>query len=219
MEWVGRILPQENRLTKTRRKMQIINHPKKGSSIKVDPIRNMSAIQDIKDLLQDQPRNMCLFTLGINTAYRASELLSLKVGDVTHLKVGDVIEIKQMKNHKYRQATLNGVSYKALQHWLAVHPTQLPNSALFMSQRGGVIGVSYMCQLMKSWCKQVGLNGNYGSHSLRKTWGYHQRTMNRENADVSLLMRAYGHASETQTLAYLGIQPKEIKSLYLDIEL
>lgn len=36
---------------------------------------------------------------------------------------------------------------------------------------------------------------------------------------VALLMRAYGHASETQTLEYLCIQPKEIRDLYLTMEL
>jgi integrase len=34
----------------------------------------------IKKILADRPRDLCLFTLGINTAYRANELLSLKVG-------------------------------------------------------------------------------------------------------------------------------------------
>lgn len=36
---------------------------------------------------------------------------------------------------------------------------------------------------------------------------------------VPLLMRAYGHSSEAQTLEYLCIQPKEINELYLQMEL
>ena len=42
------------------------NHPKAGSSTKVQPIRDMKAIKRIKKVLADQPRNLCLFTLGIN---------------------------------------------------------------------------------------------------------------------------------------------------------
>ena len=30
-------------------------------------------------------------------------------------------------------------------------------------------------QKVKSWCRTINLKGNFGSHSLRKTWGYHQR--------------------------------------------
>ncbi len=199
--------------------MQKKNHPQQGSSIKVDPIRDRNTIMAIKDLLKDKPRDLCLFTLGINTAFRANELLSLKVGDVAHLQIGDFIELKQMKNKKYRSATLNRVSYEAIQRWLYLHPDPRPHIPLFLSRQGGAITVNYLWKLLKGWCKAVGLEGNFGTHTLRKTWGYHQRTSNPENASVSLLMRAYGHTSEAQTLEYLGIQPKEINSLYLDLEL
>jgi hypothetical protein len=43
------------------------NHPPKGSSIKVDPIRKIKDIKAIKKLLHDKPRDLCLFTLGVNT--------------------------------------------------------------------------------------------------------------------------------------------------------
>ena len=65
------------------------NHPKKGSSIKVEPIRDLKAIKRIKKLYADRPRDICLFTFGINTAYRANELVSIKVGQVAHLNAGD----------------------------------------------------------------------------------------------------------------------------------
>jgi integrase len=83
------------------------NHPKKGARIKVEPIRDLAAIAAIKLNLSHQPRNLCLFTLGINTAYRASELLSMTVGQVSHLKVGDRLDVKQRKTQKYRAVTLN----------------------------------------------------------------------------------------------------------------
>ena len=57
-------------------KGQNFNHPRKGASIKVHPIRRLEDISAIKTLLENQPRNLCLFTMGINTAYRAGELLT-----------------------------------------------------------------------------------------------------------------------------------------------
>ena len=68
------------------------NHPAAGSTIKVEPIRDKRAIARIKKILVDRPRDLCLFTLGINTAYRANELLSLKVGQVKNLQAGDVLD-------------------------------------------------------------------------------------------------------------------------------
>jgi integrase len=53
---------------------------------------------------------LCLFSLGINTAYRASELLAIKVGDVRHLQPGDVLTRKQSKTQKYRGVVLNAAA-------------------------------------------------------------------------------------------------------------
>jgi len=40
------------------------NHPRKGSSIAVDPIRDPKAIETIKRLLQDRPRDLLLFVMA-----------------------------------------------------------------------------------------------------------------------------------------------------------
>lgn len=187
--------------------------PPPGSSIKVDPIRDLEAIRRIKRNLSGAPRDLCLFTLGINTAYRANELLSIKVGQIDHLRAGDRLDLKQSKTRDYRDATLNPTVIKSLQGWLKVHPAPTPAAPLFVSQRRReAICVSTLNHLVKKWCAEVGLSGNYGSHTLRKTWGYHQRIQNA--APTPLLMVAYGHATEAQTLAYLGIQPDEIRALY-----
>ena len=74
------------------------NHPKPGSRIKVEPIRTKTAIDHIKRILRDQPRNLCLFTLSINPAFRAGELLSIRLGQIRHLQVGDALDLKQSKS-------------------------------------------------------------------------------------------------------------------------
>ncbi len=73
------------------------NHPRKGAGIKVEPIRDLKAIKRIKHYLSNKSRDFCLFTFGINTAYCANELLSVRLGDFAHLQVGDVLELKQSK--------------------------------------------------------------------------------------------------------------------------
>lgn len=194
-------------------KSQATNHPKRGSSIKVEPIRELGAIQAIKTHLARGPRDLCLFTLGINTAYRANELVSLRVGDVAYLKPGDRIDLKQSKNGHYRATRMNGVVHQTVQNWLTEHPEPAAHAPLFKSQRGmSALCVSEVSRKVKAWCAAVGLHGNYASHTMRKTWGYHQRkTFGRPTA---LLTQAYGHASEAQTLAYLCIDPEEVEELY-----
>ena len=190
------------------------NHPKKGSTTKVEPIRTPKSIRAIKKNLKEHPRDLCLFTFGINTAYRAGEILSLTVGKVQHLKAGDRLEIKQPKSKKYRAITVNKTVEITLQNWLLQHPKKDALQApLFISQRTGrVLTVSTVNNLVKKWCGDIKLAGNYGSRSMRKTWGYHQRVYN--NQPIPLLMVAFGHTSQAQTLDYLCVQDDEIRDLY-----
>ena len=83
------------------------NHPIKGSTIKVDPIRKLKHIEAIKELLKDNPRNLCLFTLGINTNLRASDLVNLTINQVAYLNPGDELCIKEKKTGKLRCISLN----------------------------------------------------------------------------------------------------------------
>lgn len=199
------------------------NHPKAGSTTKVEPIRDLSAIAAIKKNLSARPRDLCLFTLGINTAYRANELLSIRVGQVAHLRCGDTLDLMQSKNQRHRMITLNGTAASAIQDWLTLHPGPEDAAPLFPSQRTRkALTVSPFINMVKSWCREAGLKGNYGSHTLRKTWGYHQLRGNTKTPPhlvLPLLMEAYGHARQQQTLEYLCIQSDEVASLFMQVEL
>jgi len=193
------------------------NHPKKGSSIIVEPIKSLKAIKRIKKLREDTPRDLCLFTVGINTGLRAGELLSLTLGDVQHLVAGDALQLKQSKNGEYRRVTVNQAVVDAIDLWLEEHPDPRDAAPLFPSRMTGeALTVSEVRKKIKRWCAEVGLRGNYGSHTMRKTWGYQQRQDRQKKGEniLPVLTRAYGHKSEAQTLDYLCIQPEEIEDLY-----
>lgn len=189
------------------------NHPKKGSSIKVEPIRDKAAIKRIKKNLSDNPMYSALFCLGINCAFRAGDLLSIKVKQVRNLQTGGQLTVKEKKTGKSRTVNVNRNCVEAIQVLLASRDYQ-SEDYLFLGKRG-VLTVSSLSNLVKKWCKEAGLghNGeNYSSHSLRKTWGFMQRT--EFHASLPVLMRAYGHSSQNQTLTYLGIQEEEVQDLY-----
>jgi integrase len=192
------------------------NHPKKDSTIKVEPIREIRDIKSIKKLLADNPRNLCLFVLGINTNLRASDLLRITVGQVRHCRAGDEITLKEKKTGKQRRITLNKSAVTAIQDLLATSPMS-DESPLFFSQRGQVLIVPSVNRLVKSWCRAINLKGNFGSHTLRKTFGYHQRVQ--LNTSIPELMIMFNHSNQKQTLDYLCIQPDEIRDAYMKLEL
>jgi integrase len=194
-------------------KGQNINHPKAGSHISVEPIRSIKNIKAIKKILYDKPRNLCLFTLGINTNLRASDLLNVKVNQVSSLKAGDDLILKEIKTSKARRITINKTVYEALRG-LLMADNYRPDDFLFKSQRGSVLTVPSLSRLVKEWCKTINLKGNYASHSLRKTWGYQQRVQ--FGTGIPVLMECFNHSTQKQTLDYLCVQDEEIKSVYMN---
>jgi len=196
-------------------KGQNANRPAKGSTIKVDPIKKLKDIKSIKTLLKDKPRDLCLFAVGINTNLRASDLLRLTVGEVRNLKPGDDLTLKEKKTGKHRRITLNKAVVTSIQGLLKsqLHAGSDDDTPLFTGQRG-CLTVPSVNRLVKGWCRSINLKNNYGSHTLRKTFGYHQRvTFGR---GVPELMVVFNHSTQRQTLEYLCIQPDEVKSIYLN---
>jgi len=191
------------------------NRPVEGSQIAVLPIRDQKDIKLIKKHLADNPRDLALFTLGINTNLRASDLLKITIGQVRHLKPGDeIFRYKEKKTRKERTITINQTVHDTIQALLATMPEAQDDAPLFQSRKGGAaLTVSTLNNMVKAWCKEINLKGNYGSHTLRKTFGYIHRTVFK--TDIPTLMTMFNHSSQKQTLDYLCIQPEEIKDAYM----
>lgn len=148
--------------------------------------------------------------MGVNTGFRASDLLSITIGQVQGLRPGDELEVKEKKTGKYRRISLNATTIKAIRRLLVTAAAE-DAAPLFGGQRGPLT-VPVVSRMVKEWARAIGLEGNYASHSLRKTWGYHQRVYFKTSLPV--LMEAFGHAHQRQTLDYLCIQPREIRRVY-----
>jgi integrase len=192
-------------------KGQNSNHPVKGSSITIEPIRKKKTIADLKKLLEGNPFDYALFVVGINTNLRASDLLNLKVGDVKDLKADDSIELKEQKTKKKKMVTFNENAVAAIQGLINSRDYD-QDDYLFIGQRGTVLQVPSLNLKIKRWMKRLGVKGNYGSHSLRKTWTYLQYKFC--NAPLPELMKALNHSSQKVTLRYIGIQDKDMQKLY-----
>ena len=157
-------------------KGQNFNRPLKGEQIKVEPIKDVKDIKAIKKLLSDNPRDYALFVVGINTNLRASDLLGITAGQVRNLQPMDEITLKERKTGKGRRISLNKACVEAIKSLLGSQPYK-DEESLFKGQRG-TLTVPSVNRLVKSWCSSVNLKGNYGSHSLRKTWGFYSNYRN-----------------------------------------
>ena len=85
---------------------------------------------------------------------------------------------------------------------------------LFPSQKGKHLQPLAVNKLMKKWTSAINLEGNYGCHTLRKTFGDIQRT--EFGVGFEIICKRFGHSNPSITMRYLGIQDKEVNGILLN---
>ena len=205
------------------------NNCKTGERQTVYPIKTHKDIIAMANWLYEHKDNkyVLAFTLGINLGLRANELLDLKMNQVfspdgsvrlieDEEDTSDGIDIYQSKTKKHRTVFLNAACKDALEWAFPIKGAYLHSEGyLFPSREGGAIQVGTFRKVLKEAAAACGLKQNIGTHTCRKTWGWHQYKYNSEkaNLDITMLQRAFGHSSPEVTLRYLGITDEEDLSL------
>lgn len=170
----------------------------------VQPIRDPEVINGVKQYLKLRSlRNYLFFCLGIYSGLRVSDLLSLRVGMVKGSHVS-IIEKKTKKPKKF-------LIHPAIRDDLNKHIAgKNDGEFLFPSRqikkknrlKGQPFDRSTAYKMLNDAAKEFGLE-EIGTHTMRKTWGYHLYTMDPSN--LALLMKMFNHSDQTTTLLYIGV--------------
>jgi integrase len=172
----------------------------------VQPIRDQEKINQMYEVLRKQSeRNFILFLLGISLGLRISDLLTLKKEDLYQSHIW-IWEKKTKKSKKYRkQVRIPGYIKK----YLISYADKLNDGDyVFKSRQGGnrPIDRSTAYRILNKAAKEVNLK-EIGTHTLRKTFGYH---FYKKTKDVATLQKLFNHSSPEITLRYIGITQDEI---------
>jgi len=179
----------------------------------VQPIRSKEKIEEIKAVLKENgTRDLLLFSMGINTGLRISDLLKLKVIDV---KNKSHVEIKEQKTGKVKRFPILG----NLQSMLEEYTRNKDLSEYLFKSRNGknkpiTRVMAYM--ILNNACRKCGIQDRIGMHSLRKTFSYHHyQTFH----DVAILQYLLNHSSPSITLRYIGIAQDNVEQTLQQFEL
>jgi len=185
----------------------------------VEPIRDRKRIAQIRNILRGQGRyrDLLLFVVGINTALRISDLLRLRIGDFLDEagRIRPRFWIREQKRDKRHEIVINDSIREAWREYQATYSdiASRPDHFVFFNARSRYtqpIKRGQAWKFITAICRDIGLNGNYGTHSLRKTWGYHARL---QGVDLALIMHKLNHASLIYTKRYLGITDDELHAV------
>ena len=178
----------------------------------VEPIRDIDTIQKIKDILaQNGTRDLLLFVMGINSGLRISDLLPLTKKDV----ITGTVTITETKTGKTKKFPLNEAIKNILNHYI---PTLKDNDLLFPSRNGNNKSLTRQqaYNIINRACRKAGITDNIGTHTLRKTFGYHHY---QQYKDVAILQTILNHSAPSITLKYIGINQDLINQSYNDFAL
>lgn len=186
--------------------------------MKVEPIRSKKKIKQMYQLLKGMDtKYSVLFKLGVNTGLRISDIIKLKVCDIYNQKMEfkEHLILIEQKTKKNKMILLNKTSRECLEQYIR-ESHRLYDDYLFYSRKGGHIGRVQVYRVLREAANVLGIE-HFGTHSMRKTWGYWTYKMSKYN--IGLIMDTLNHSSPSVTLRYIGINQDEKDNLYSMVQL
>jgi integrase len=190
----------------------------------VSPIKDLSKIKEVKRLMTEKQdfRDLLIFTLGINAGLRISDILKLKWRDIVYQngKIREEVLVKEKKTGKTKKFPLNDAVVESVKFYMEKVEKVDSEEWIFQSRKrnGGSRPISRIAawQMINKYCKSAGIKENVGTHTLRKTFGYHQY---KNGTDIAMLQKMLNHSSPKITLRYIGIEREEMNERYKSVNL
>lgn len=156
-----------------------------------------------------------IWNVGLNLALRISDLLSIQFSDIK----GDRLILCEGKAGKLAKIKLNEKARVIIERIRSEHPDHV---YLFQSYRNRwstnraskPLSRRYVSQAISMIGEEVGLD--LGTHSMRKTRGYH---LYKSTNSLARVMKMLRHSSEAVTLRYIGITQEDVDRDFIELEI
>jgi len=186
----------------------------------VQPIKSETDIRNLKNYLKDRnPRDYVLLVLGMNSGLRINDLLHLTIGDVWDDKTKkprDRIRVIERKTHKTKDFPLSDQTKKVIADYVKTRPDAKMSDPLFVSRGNAFLTRQQAWNILNSAAQAVGIREPIGTHTLRKTFGYH---LYKKGIDITRIQAMLNHSSPSVTLRYIGITKEELDQIYITLNL
>jgi integrase len=194
----------------------------------VQPIRDTKKIDAMKSIMKGESnyRDLLLFTLGINTGLRISDILALKWSSFINggsrlLKAGDQLDVVEIKTKKVKTFVINNSVGEALKLYHDSLDSVHSDDPVFSSRKtadGTLKPITRIAawQMLNRYADMVGLDEGIGTHTLRKTFGYH---LYKKGVALEYIQKMLNHSSPAITLRYIGITQEQLNDIYVELNL
>lgn len=171
----------------------------------VEPIRDIEKVKEIEQTLN--PTYSLIWKIGTNIGLRVSDILNLDCNIVG----ADYVRIFEQKTGKYKKFPVNEDLKNAIKHYYNNVRAKDNDQHLFLNSKGNVLNRKQVYRAIVEAVKRVGVNVNAGTHTMRKTFGYHHY---KQFKDIVILQKIFNHSAAHITLRYIGIEQEQIEESY-----
>lgn len=164
----------------------------------VQSIRDIEMVNNIQQYLKVRSkRNHLMFSIGIYTGLRISDILPLRVRDV---KGREYISLRMEKTDGEIQVPINAELRPIIDAYIE---GMQDYECLFQSRKGvnQPITSTQAYNIIREAAEAFGLK-NIGCHSMRKTFGWLMYAMTK---DITLVKDSLGQADISITRRYIGV--------------
>jgi site-specific recombinase XerD len=148
-----------------------------------------------------EPRDVAIVELLLGTGLRVSELLALRVGDLTLGERSGEVVVRRGKGGVHRQVPLTAPVRRALRTYLDSQPKLKKGDPLWIGERGPLRDRSGIYNMLKKYAHLAGLDPDEISpHVLRHTMATRYLAANPD--DLRGLAAILGHADLNTVMIY-----------------
>ena len=168
--------------------------------------------------IENNLMQLTLLNLAIDSKLRASDLLALRICDVSSQdRIFNRVKHIQRKTDIEVQFEITTRTQQSLMKWILISALDA-SDFLFPSQRREQqpISYSYYRSLVRKWASDLGLDSHlYGTHSMRRTKATLVYAKTKNIRVVQLLL---GHTKVDNTIRYLGVELEDALLLSEDTD-
>ena len=163
-----------------------------------------------------------IWKVGVNTALRISDLLSLTTEDVYTLDTDNpALNIIEQKTGKPRKIVVNQTALAVMQRRLKENPDDVwlfQTYAVNRDRRAPPkpINRRSVSRVFEKVGQRVAPKVVLGTHSMRKTRGY---AMHKAGRSIESIAKVLNHSSPAVTMRYIGLVQQDIDESYMELEL
>lgn len=178
--------------------------------------RRLTSIEITQVLSTLSPgRDRLLFTLGLATGFRISELLSLRVIDIQPTLL--TVHKRNMKGKiRSRSVPISSHTFAALREHIQ-DLSLISSDPIFISRKGSSSPITRQqaALILRQAYKRAHVEGRVSSHSMRKTFA--NRVYEKLDRDLAATQKALGHVNINSTISYLNIDQDRITKVILEL--